>query len=168
MIVPGLGDLPCFACALNKAPLIKAWQKNAQPIEPPDHWPLVGVPTGITFSVLDIDLDGLPWLASADLPPTRTHITRSGGRNLLFRHREGLRTDKGQIAPSVDVRGEGGYIIWWPREGMAVEDRPLADWPEALSRALRKRNPPSVKGIGQGRGGQGPAHEEALDVLLNF
>lgn len=78
MIVLGLGDLPCFPCALEKTPLIKAWNKNAQRIEPPNHWPLVGVPTGISFSVLDIDLDGLSWLASANLPPTRIHITRSG------------------------------------------------------------------------------------------
>jgi Bifunctional DNA primase/polymerase, N-terminal len=84
MIVLGLGDLSCFPCALDKRPLIKAWNKNAQGIEPPNHWPLVGVPTGINFSVLDIDLDGLPWLASAALPPTRIHITRSGGQHLLF------------------------------------------------------------------------------------
>ena len=84
MIVPGLGNLPCFPCAADKRPLIKAWQKNAQRIEPPDHWPLVGILTGVSFSVLDIDLDGLSWLASATLPPTRTHVTRSGGRHLLF------------------------------------------------------------------------------------
>jgi Primase C terminal 2 (PriCT-2)/Bifunctional DNA primase/polymerase, N-terminal len=167
MMVPGLGDLACFPCALDKTPLIKAWHKNAQRIEPPDRWPLVAVPTGITFSVLDIDLDGLPWLASATLPPTRTHITRSGGRHLLFRHREGLRTSKGQIAQGVDVRGEGGFIIWWPREALAVEERELADWPEALSRAirLRNRNLPSSMAIGLG---QGQSHEEALAALLNL
>src|SRR6476646_3058649 len=154
MIVPGLGNLSCFPCASDKRPLIKAWHKNAQRIEPPDRWPLVAVPTGITFSVLDIDLDGLPWLASATLPPTRTHITRSGGRHLLFRHREGLRTSKGQIAQGVDVRAEGGFVIWWPREGLAVEERELADWPEALSRAirLRNRNLPSSMAIGLGQG----------------
>jgi hypothetical protein len=162
MIVLGLGDLPCFPCALEKTPLIKAWNKNAQRIEPPNHWPLVGVPTGISFSVLDIDLDGLSWLASANLPPTRIHITRSGGQHLLFRHRQGLRTSKGQIAKGVDVRGEGGFVIWWPREGLAVEDRPLADWPEGLGRALRKRNSPSVNAPALGQ------HEDALAALLKL
>jgi hypothetical protein len=162
MIVPGLGDLPCFPCKHDKSPLIKAWQKNAERIEPPDRWPLVGVPTGITFSVLDIDLDGLPWLASANLPETRTHVTRSGGQHKLFVHPEGLRTSKGKIAPGLDVRGEGGYIIFWPREGLAVEDRPLAEWPEALSCALRKRNPPSTRAIGHGE------DEEALAALLKL
>src|SRR5262249_1426744 len=133
MIVPGLGNLPIFPCNHDKTPLIKAWQKNAERIEPLDHWPLVGVPTGVAFSVLDIDVDGLSWLASAALPLTRTHATRSGGQHHLLSHREGLRCSKGQIAPGVDIRGEGGYIIWWPREGLRVEDRPLADWPEGLS-----------------------------------
>jgi Primase C terminal 2 (PriCT-2)/Bifunctional DNA primase/polymerase, N-terminal len=165
MIVPGLGNLPCFPCASDKRPLIRNWPNAAQRIEPPDRWPLVAVPTGVSFSVLDIDLDGLSWLASASLPPTRIHVTRSGGRHLLFRHREGLRTNKGQIAQGVDVRAEGGFIIWWPREALAVEDRPLADWPETLGRAQRNRNLPRLKPIGLG---QGPDHEEALAALLKL
>jgi hypothetical protein len=166
MIVPALGNLPVFPCASDKRPLVKAWPTNAQLIEPPDWWPLVCVPTGITFSVLDIDLDGLSWLASATLPPTRTHVTRSGGRHLFFHHREGLRTSKGQIAPGVDVRGEGGLVIWWPREGLAVEERELADWPEGLGSALRlrKRNLPSERVIGVG----GLCDEEALAALLKL
>lgn len=163
MIVRGLGNLPCFPCASDKRPLVKAWPTAAERTEPKPSWPLVGVPTGITFSVLDIDLDGLSWLASATLPPTRTHITRSGGRHLLFRHREGLRTSKGQIAQGVDVRGEGGFVVWWPREGLAVEERELADWPEGLGSALRirKRNLPSEKTIGLGG-------LEALAALLKL
>ena len=146
MNVSGLGNLPCFPCASDKRPLIKAWPTAAERIEPKPSWPLVGVPTGITFSVLDIDLDGLSWLASATLPPTRTHVTRSGGRHLLFRHREGLRTSKGQIAPGVDVRGEGGFVVWWPREGLAVEERELADWPEGLGRMRSVRGTSQVLG----------------------
>jgi hypothetical protein len=162
MIVPGVGDLAIFPCKLDKSPLIKAWNKNGRRIEPPPSWPLVGVLTGITFSVLDIDLDGLPWLASSSLPSTRIHVTRSGGRHLLFRHREGPRTSKGQIAPGIDVRGEGGYVIWWPREGLAVEERELADWPEGLGCARHKRNLPSVSAPALGQ------HEDALAALLKI
>jgi len=68
----------------------------------------------------------------------------------------------------VDVRAEGGFVVWWPREGMAVEDRPLADWPEGLGCALHKRNLPSGKAIGQGIVGQGQSHEEALAALLKL
>src|SRR5262249_16204443 len=32
------------------------------------------------------------------------------------------------------VRAEGGYAIWWPREGLAVEDWPICEWPEWLLR----------------------------------
>jgi hypothetical protein len=46
MIVAGRGDLAVFPCNAAKKPLMKKWQKNAQRIAPPRHWPLVGVPTG--------------------------------------------------------------------------------------------------------------------------
>ena len=74
---------------------------------------------------------------------------------------------RGKSLQGVDVRGEGGFVIWWPREGLAVEERELADWPEALGSALRlrKRNLPSSMAIGQG---QGQSHEEALAALLKL
>jgi hypothetical protein len=43
-----------------------------------------------------------------------------------------MRNSNRRIAPGVDVRGDGGYVIWWPREGFPVVDLPLADWPEWL------------------------------------
>jgi hypothetical protein len=55
------------------------------------------------------------------------------------------------IAPHVDTKGKGGYIIWWPAEGLPVEhpemghpDNPLAEVPawlvQALALAPRNRN----------------------------
>jgi hypothetical protein len=51
---------------------------------------------------------------------------------LLFRHRR-LRNSQNRIALGVDVRGEGGYFIWWPREGHAIRhESVVAEWPEWL------------------------------------
>jgi hypothetical protein len=85
--------------------------------------PLVGVPTGRMndLDVLDIDGDaGREWYdRNCDaIPQTRAHSTQRG-MHLLFVHSPGLRCSTGRIAPGVDVRADGGYVIWWPREGFA-------------------------------------------------
>ena len=46
MKIDGLGDLPIFPCRADKRPLVKAWPSAARHIEPPNHWLLVGMPTG--------------------------------------------------------------------------------------------------------------------------
>jgi hypothetical protein len=44
-----------------------------------------------------------------------------------------LRCSASKIAPGVDVRADGGYVVWWPREGLrVVSDAPVAHWPEWL------------------------------------
>jgi hypothetical protein len=134
MIVDGIGNLPIFPCSADKRPLIKAWPTAAKHIEPLKHWPLVGMPTGEPsgISVLDVDVDGLAWFDARHLPLTRMHQTRSGGLHLLFRHAEGLRNSASAIAPDIDVRASGGYVVYWPREGLEVCDAPLAEWPGEL------------------------------------
>ncbi len=131
-----------FPCLDNKAPacergflaattdikiLKRLWNNSAV---------LVGVPT-FFMGVLDIDPrhGGDKWLAANThrLPRTRIHQTRSGGQHIFFNRHKGLRNSAGKIAPGVDVRAEGGYIIWWPAAGFPVlSDAPLADWPEWL------------------------------------
>ena len=95
--------------------------------------PLVGVVTRAAsgFDVLDIDPrhGGNAWLSAHldRLPTTRLHITRSGGQHLLFRHADGVRNTASRIAPGVDTRGDGGFIVYWPAEGLPVTVRePLA------------------------------------------
>jgi Bifunctional DNA primase/polymerase, N-terminal len=56
-----------------------------------------------------------------------------GARHLIFRHSEDLRCSASKIAPGVDVRADGGYAVWWPREGFrVVSDAPVAEWPDWL------------------------------------
>ncbi len=103
---------------------------------------LVGIRTGAegNLAVLDVDRqhNGLEWWEANKrrLPATRTHRTRSGGLHLYFKHRPGLRCSTAKIAPGIDVRAEGGSIIFWPAAGFPVLcDAPLADWPEWLAPA---------------------------------
>ena len=46
-----------------------------------------------------------------------------------------MRNSEGEIAPGVDVRGEGGYAVAWAGcGGFVVRDLPVAHWPEWLGR----------------------------------
>jgi hypothetical protein len=127
--------LPRFPCREDKTPLTR-WTNGARADVDDSEWPLVGVPNGAVsgFDALDIDREGLNWLASVieRLPKTRVHETRSGGRHLFWRHAEGLRCSAGRIAKGVDVRADGGYVIWWPRQGLRVFEAEIADWPDWL------------------------------------
>src|SRR5262245_2185654 len=125
--------VPVFPCnPLNKAPLIakeeggKGYKDATTDVAVIriwwTRWPnaLIGVPTGPRFVVVDVDLQHIEaqeWFATAELPETRTHFTRSGGRHLLFRPQPQIRCSTGKIWPHVDTRGKGGFIIWWPATG---------------------------------------------------
>jgi hypothetical protein len=134
VIVAGLGDLAVFPCSSLKKPLVKAWHKAAQRIEPPEDWELCGVPTGPLNGIdaIDVDPDGINWFQRnpAELPQTRIHKTPRGF-HLLFKHSPGLRNST-DIVDGVDVRADGGLIIWWPREKYKVIDEAIAEWPEWL------------------------------------
>ena len=150
----------CFPCLSSKAPACPNGFKDATTDQEAlrSLWlqypaPLVGVVTGAAsgMDVLDIDPrhGGDTWLAEnlANLPTTRTHHTRSGGLHLFFKHRTGIRNSANRIASGVDVRGDGGYILWWPASGFEVQNEGvLADWPEFLAAKLlpppRKPIPP--------------------------
>jgi Bifunctional DNA primase/polymerase, N-terminal len=154
-------SLPCFPCRRDKSPATPHGFKDASrdPVFIESLWrtfpgQLVGVPTGEAsgFDVLDIDVHGYGcrWFSKhkADLLPTRAHRTRSGGVHLLFEHAPGLRCCTNKIAGGVDIRGDGGYIIWWPAAGLPVlSDAAVAPWPKWLLRRLQptsKSYPPRL------------------------
>ena len=146
-------SLPCFPCRRDKSPATPHGFKDASrdPVFIESLWrtfpgQLVGVPTGEAsgFDVLDIDVHGYGcrWFSKhkADLLPTRAHRTRSGGVHLLFEHAPGLRCCTNKIAGGVDIRGDVGYIIWWPAAGLPVlSEMPLAAWPGWLCAQLMSR-----------------------------
>jgi Bifunctional DNA primase/polymerase, N-terminal len=143
-------EIPCFPCKEDKSPRTPHGHKDATCDEQQirkwwGKWPdaLVGTPTGLRFDVLDLDLqhaEARNWFAGAELPATRTHHTRSGGRHLLFEPTQGLTNSAGKLARGVDIRARGGYVVWWPCIGLEVEHpKGLAEMPAWMVEALMKR-----------------------------
>src|SRR5262245_19145135 len=158
------GGNKVFPCGLDKAPLVKHGFRDAVR----DHdqirrwwnrWPdaLVAVATGEKLVVLDLDLqheDARSWYETnrRQLPSTRTHITRSGGRHLVFKPHPRVRCSTSKIGPHIDTRGSGGCIIWWPAHGHEVLYADLlAEVPEFLLSALDPPKPARPAKIWQPR-----------------
>jgi hypothetical protein len=108
---------------------------------------LVGVPTGSLTRLVVIDYDhraasdaAQEWLVEhqAELIQTRVHQTGggSGGRHYLFKAPPGVKIRGGASVvlgkvkrTGLDIRAEGGYVIWWPlhfgQQGMMNDVQPL-------------------------------------------
>lgn len=122
-----------------------------------DHYN-IGVVTGETSGIWVLDIDGAEGEASltalqkayGNLPATLIHRTGKG-RHLIFRMpSDDIRNSTSKIAPSIDVRGNGGYIVAAPsRHSSGVSyrfddiDQPIADAPQwLLDMVVRKKEKP--------------------------
>ena len=142
----------CFPCRRDKRPATTNGFKDAvmgrDAIEALwRQYPgeLVGVATGAMSGIAVVDVDTTKhdaarewWIKNrARLLPARVHCTQSGGGHVIYRHRPGLTCSASKIARGVDVRADGGYIIWWPGAGYPVlEDSGIRPWPEWLTLLL--------------------------------
>ena len=120
--------IPVFPCLASKAPATERgfYAASTDPAEVRRMFAspaavLIGMPTGVPTGIYVVDVDvkngarGGEWLDanSHRLPSTRTHKTQSGGLHLLFTLPAGakLRNSNSKLAPGVDTRGEGGFVI---------------------------------------------------------
>jgi hypothetical protein len=158
-----------FPCGPDKRPLTPNSFKDAStdPDIAHEWWAahpnaLIGVPTGIKFVVVDLDLehdDAQQWLADNRnrVPLTRTHRTRSGGMHWLFAPNDKVKCSTSRLGPHIDTRGHGGYIIWWPACGLEVlHGAVFAHAPDWICNTLAPPPPPPVTRCFTARGG-GPS-----------
>jgi Bifunctional DNA primase/polymerase, N-terminal len=118
--------LPVFPCVpRDKLPAIRGgfYSATTNPETMKRLWRIadrnVGVPTGAVSGFWVLDIDGADGAANLEillckhgpLPQTREAITGGGGRHLLFKYTGPIQTTVGRIAPGIDTRGDGGYIV---------------------------------------------------------
>ena len=151
-----------FPCKADKRPLTRNGFKNA--VGTPDEalalfnkYPaaaLIGVKTGTDSGILVLDFDTYKgpeageYLAELEaqglLPPTRVHETKKGGLHYIYSSAFGYP----ELAPheGVDVKGDGGYIIWWDGFGGNTLSEGIAAAPEALIRHLQAKKVSAQEG----------------------
>jgi hypothetical protein len=109
---------------------------------------LIGVPTGSASGLAVVDIDvkdgkcGQDWYDDhlAELGLTRWHKTQSGGVHLVYAiNGVDPGSNAGVIHDGVDLRGGGGYIIWWPAHGCEYGDVELAPFPDWLAQETEEQ-----------------------------
>jgi hypothetical protein len=118
--------LPVFPCVPNgKLPAIARGFHSAttNPETIKRYWRAsdrnIGIPTGSVSGFWLLDIDGGAGEAGlrdlevkhGRLPATREVITGGGGRHVWFEYTGPVSSTAGRIAPGIDTRGDGGYVI---------------------------------------------------------
>lgn len=139
----------------------------------------VGLRTGSIsgIGVVDVDPENSGEVPDG-IPQTATVETPSGGLHFYYKIPAGIeiRNSASQIADGVDVRGEGGYVVFpgsrrddvekvyqW-KEGLSPDDVELAPFPDFLLQRLRTnkdkkhRKPPSRPRVS----------DDAFDLRIEF
>lgn len=136
------------------------------------RWPgqLVGVATGDVSNIAVVDVDRKHrearqwWRANCSrLLPSRTYETRSGGLHVYYRHPGKLQCSTGKVCKGVDIRANGGYIVFWFATGLACLDHTTpASFPAWLLTELTKP-PPEPK-----RSAPLPDADQAVHGFLRY
>ncbi len=134
--------LPVFSCKPDKSPNTPHGFRDATTdreslvgmFAQPDL--RIGMPTGKASGLTVVDIDpkngGDKSVGRLNIPNTRTAETPSGGLHFYFKD-AGIRNSASLLAPGVDIRGEGGYVIVPPSEGYKwLNDAESVDYPPHL------------------------------------
>lgn len=139
----------------DKKPVVSSWrrfEREAPTDAEIEEWwggpaPAdMAIPT-VGLCVVDVDA-AEPWHAlgalmdrlRVDLPSTRVVRTPRGGLHVYFLSPGGVRNSSGKLAPSVDIRADGGYVVAPPSPGYEiVANDPIANAPVELLRAAEAR-----------------------------
>jgi hypothetical protein len=190
-----------FPVGSNKKPRIKEWQHRAT-TDPEQvekwwtRWPdsNIGMATGPRSGFVVVDADNKDSLRvlieelNGGFAPTRAVKTPRGGLHLYFTYPDGaeVRNSASKLAPGVDIRGDGGYVIVPPSTGYTHGSvRVIRHLPE---RWLVRLTEPDTNGslplsgdripdgfrhsrlhtIGSAVRGQGGGFDEVLDAMRSF
>src|SRR5215207_11223378 len=116
-------------------------------------WSGVGIVTGPVSGVLVLDVDGPEGeteLTKYGHPATPLARTPSGGMHLYFKHPEHHVRTRIKVAPGLDVKASGGYVVAPPSVGengrayewiLSPEEAELTDPPEWLMSLLERKRP---------------------------
>jgi hypothetical protein len=171
---------PVFPCdGVTKEPLVKrgfyaATQDAAQITKWWQSYPqaLIGVPTGPASGLLAIDCDpksGDWYTQHKDrLGEYRLHQTRRG-KHLIYSYPEGSAIGISKSSDTIDVRGKGGYIIWWAAHGGASAGEPgdAPPWAVKLCQTLAGSKSSSANGHAPPKGEFVEVREGGRDDYLS-
>lgn len=126
------------AVATDDTTQIAAWATDF----PGCNWAVAAGPSGLSMVDIDGDTGEDNWFMfeteHGPFPETRTHRTPRGGRHLIFRG--DMTNSASKLGDKIDTRGGNGYVVIPPstfegKDYECIEDRPIADLPEAIREA---------------------------------
>lgn len=143
------GKLPAFAtdwralATMDRERIVEWWRDPLTGIERGYN---IGVATGAGAIVIDLDVkagaDGpASWQEIGGTLGTLTVDTPSGGKHLYFSNDLPVSNSASRLAPGVDVRGDGGYVVAPGsmidgREYRLTRDTPPSRLPDAIAAKL--------------------------------
>ena len=131
-----------FTPLTGKRPTLKSWPTlPRETLAEALAWAAqgnVGLRTGAVSGVVVIDADPGADLAPLDLPATITARTGRDGQHLYYRYTRPVGNSTGKLGPHIDVRGDGGQVVYpgsvHPETGRRYEwAEGLAPWQVAIA-----------------------------------
>ena len=123
----------------DKKPLVEwraysSCEHGSIELMPWDRATHVGIDCGKS-RICVVDVDNMDALDTLNLPITRVQETISGGRHYLYKRPELFeqRNTTNAPAPGIDIRGGGGFIVWYGKGALVDEQIEPWPWKKAIS-----------------------------------